>query len=280
MKLINKYIVDEEHVNMRLDKFVRKYSSEKSLSLLFSLIRKSKIKVNDKKSKENYRLNLGDIIEFPEEAKISINKNYLKKIDTSKFKEYIVFEDENIFVVNKPDKLPMHKGNGHNYGLSEIAKAYYNNSNVNFANRLDRDTSGLVIGTKNLSILREINNEIKEKKVLKKYIAKIKYDKFKLGYKFYNDKNLKIIDEKVIVSKDGLESYTDFEVIGIKDGFTILDVNLKTGRKHQIRVHLSDLGYPIVGDYKYGFKDKSNKLYLKCYRIKFLDYDIEIEKQF
>lgn len=275
-----KYIVDINTENMRLDKFVRKYSEEMSLSILFSLIRKGQIKVNGKKSKENYRLQKGDEIYFPESAKINFENKKNIKIYNNSLKEMIVFEDEDIFVVNKPIGVAMHKGDGHKYGLSEMAKEYFNSSNVNFSNRLDIKTEGLVIGAKNLKALRLVNEEIREKRVVKKYIAKVKKGNLKLNDEFISDKKLLITNNKVIVSEKGLEALTYFKVYKIDGGMAFIDIDLKTGRKHQIRVHLSDLGYSIVGDDKYGDYSSKDRLYLKCYKIKFLKYDIEIDKYF
>lgn len=253
-----KYIVDINSENMRLDKFIRKYSEETSLSVLFSLIRKGQIKVNSKKSKENYRLQKGDEIYLPESAKINFESKKNVKIYNNSLKEMIVFEDENIFVVNKPVGIAMHKGDGHKYGLSEMAKEYFKSQDVNFSNRLDIKTEGLVIGAKNLKFLRLINEEIREKRVIKKYIAKVKKGNLKLNDEFMSNKKLLVTNNKVIVSNKGLDSLTYFKVFKIENNMAFIDIDLKTGRKHQIRVHLSDLGYSIVGDDKYG--DYSSKI--------------------
>ena len=275
-----KYIVDINSENMRLDKFIRKYSEETSLSVLFSLIRKGQIKVNSKKSKENYRLQKGDEIYLPESAKINFESKKNVKIYNNSLKEMIVFEDENIFVVNKPVGVAMHKGDGHEYGLSEMAKEYCKSQDVNFSNRLDIKTEGLVIGAKNLKFLRLINEEIREKRVVKKYIAKVKKGNLKLNDEFMSNKKLLVTNNKVIVSNKGLDSLTYFKVYKIENNMAFIDIDLKTGRKHQIRVHLSDLGYSIVGDDKYGDYSSKDRLYLKCYKIKFLKYNIEIDKYF
>ncbi|WP_073508107.1 pseudouridine synthase [Streptobacillus notomytis] len=278
---INRYIVDEEHVNVRLDKFMRKYSKEQSLSIIFSLIRKGLVKVNGQKSKENYRLLLNDEILFPDSAKIVIERKIKKNIiDIDLFKKMIVFEDDNVFIINKPNNIAMYKGDKHKFGLSEMAKAYYNNHNVNFANRLDLETEGLVIGCKNLQILRKVNEEIKNKNIIKRYIAKVEQKSLKLNEKFFSDKKIKILEDKVIVSEDGLESITYFKVIELKNSKALLDIDLITGRKHQIRVHLSDMGYPIIGDSKYGKYQKKDRMYLKCYYIKFLNYEIKLDMKF
>lgn len=269
--VLDKFVVDDEHNNMRFDKFIRKYSKLEKLSEIFNIIKNADIKVNGKKKKENYRLVLNDVIEYNEKTKVSLNienkKSFLLK-EINRFKSMIIYEDKDIFIINKTDDIPMHKGNLHKYGLSEIAKSYYNNNNVNFANRLDLKTSGLVIGAKNLFILRKINDEIKNKRVKKKYIAIINSKNLKLGDEFENKNPINF-----------QEAHTKFRVINILNDKAILDVDLLTGRKHQIRIHLSELKRPIIGDDKYGGK-KSNKMYLKCYFLEFLGKKFEIDNNF
>ena len=187
----------------------------------------------------------------------------------------------------------MHKGTGHKYGLSEIFKEIYNSENINFANRLDYETSGLVIGCKTLKFLRYISEKIRNNEVRKKYIAVvhgiIEEEKFTI-------ENYLLVEENgVSVTKnetEGKKSITEFRCIGRKTsretnvknsgniGKTALDINLVTGRKHQIRAQISDYGYPIVGDRKYGKNDKSDILYLCCYYVAFDEYEYEIEKKF
>lgn len=279
--MYNKYIITDEHVDVRLDKFLRKYSKLETLSEIFKIIKIS-IKVNGKKTKENYRFKLNDILEFKDDAMLDLERKekYNKfNYDMENFKKMIVYQDDDIFIINKPNNMPMHKGDGHNFGLSEISKKYFSNSDVNFANRLDLKTMGLVIGTKNLKILRIINKIIKEKKIVKKYIAKVKKRDLVLNKEFYCNKKLLITNNNVIVSNDGNEAITKFKVIKIEDKNAILDIELLTGRKHQIRVHLSSLNLPIIGDEKYG-NNKADKMYLKCYYLEFLNYRFELDKNF
>ena len=161
-----------------------------------------------------------------------------------------------------------------------MAKDYFKSQYFNFSNRLDIKSEGLVIGANNLKFLRLINEEIREKRVEKKYIAKVKKGNLKLNDEFMSNKKLLVTNNKVIVSNKGLDSLTYFKVYKIENNMAFIDIDLKTGRKHQIRVHLSDLGYSIVGDDKYGDYSSKDRLYLICYNIKFLKYDIEIDKYF
>ena len=182
----------------------------------------------------------------------------------------------------------MHKGTGHKYGLSEIFKEIYNSENINFANRLDYETSGLVIGCKTLKFLRYISEKIRNNEVQKRYIAVvhgiIEKEKFTIeNYLTVGENGVSVTENKI----EGKKSITEFRCIERKIyesnkniGQTILDINLVTGRKHQIRAQISNYGYPIIGDRKYGINDKNDSLHLCCYYIAFDKYKYEIEKNF
>lgn len=297
---IFEYVVDSETEGMRIDRYLKKTFKSEPLSKIFQALRKGDVKVDGKKVKENYRLSLNEKIfvkYLKAETVSNENKNYKKnKIEKKvldKYKKSVIFENEDFFIVNKEGNIPMHKGTGHKYGLSEIFKEIYNSENINFANRLDYETSGLVIGCKTLKFLRYISEKIRNNEVRKKYIAVvhgiIEEEKFTI-------ENYLLVEENgVSVTKnetEGKKSITEFRCIGRKTsretnvknsgniGKTALDINLVTGRKHQIRAQISNYGYPIVGDRKYGKNDKSDTLYLCCYYVAFDEYEYEIEKKF
>jgi len=302
-------VVDSEMEGMRLDRYLRKNFKDEPLSRIFGAIRAGDVKVNGKKSKENYRLALNDTIViknlFSEnfDNKKSFEKNNLKKIqiqksDLEKYKKMIIFENENFFIVNKSEKIPMHKGTGHKYGLAEVFKEIFKNENINFANRLDFETSGLVIGCKNLKFLRYISQKIRDNEIQKKYFAIVHNIKNNIESKIFKIENyLTTTENKVIVSenpisKDSKKSITNFKKILISElkntkkildllgknnkNVFLLDVDLVTGRKHQIRVQLAHQKIPIVGDKKYGIQDGSNKFFLCCYFLSFDNYKFSI----
>ena len=314
----NEIIVNSEMEGMRLDRYLRKSFKNEPLSRIFGAIRSGDVKINGKKSKENYRLLLDDKITVKNLSMGNIKKNEkienkIKKLqisqnDLEKYKKMVIFENEDFFIVNKAEKIPMHKGTGHKYGLSEVFKKIYKNENINFANRIDFQTSGLVIGCKTLKFLRYISEKIRENEVHKKYFAIVHNRKFKKKNEFLennfeeNKKDFKIenylttTENRVIVSenpvsRESKKSITYFKYINIdklknqkkildllgknKD-VSLLDIELITGRKHQIRAQLADKGLFIVGDKKYGIKDGSDRFFLCCYFLSFDEYKFSI----
>ena len=316
----NEIIVNSEMEGMRLDRYLRKSFKNEPLSRIFSAIRSGDVKINGKKSKENYRLLLNDKviiknlsignIKKSEKAENKIKKLQISQNELEKYKKMVIFENEDFFIVNKAEKIPMHKGTGHKYGLSEVFKKIYKSENINFANRLDFETSGLVIGCKTLKFLRYISEKIRENKVHKKYFAIVhnrefkneneneflKSDSEKNKSNFKIENYLTTAENKVIVSKNPIskeskKSITYFKYINIEKlknqreildllkknkYISLLDIELVTGRKHQIRAQLADKGLFIVGDRKYGIRDGSNRFFLCCYSLSFDEYKFSI----
>ncbi len=292
---IFEYIVDSETEGMRIDRYLKKKFKNEPLSKIFQALRKGDVKVEGKKVKENYKLSLNEKIsvkylkaENSSDENRNYRKNKIEKKILDKYKKSVIFENEDFFIVNKEGNIPMHKGTGHKYGLSEIFKEIYNSENINFANRLDYETSGLVIGCKTLKFLRYISEKIRNNEVQKRYIAVvhgiIEKEKFTIeNYLAVGKNGVSVTENKI----QGKKSVTEFRCIERKKsknnkniGQTILDINLVTGRKHQIRAQISNYGYPIIGDRKYGINDKNDSLHLYCYYIAFDKYKYEIEKKF
>ena len=299
------YIVDAEYENSRIDRLLKKICKDETLSNIFRALKKGDVRVNGAKIKENYRLVLGDVVtikylKFQEDvltgALKESKKVYDDEYDNYYYKSLIIFENEDFFIVNKPPQIPMHKGTGHKFGLSEIYKQIYNNSNVNFANRLDNDTSGLVIGCKNLKFLRYMTEKIRNNEIKKKYVAivhgdiKDSYIKME-NYLKVTEKNVIVSDEELKESKkcisivrkrnlrqehlEKLMLFEEFEKMQ-NERITTLEIELMTGRKHQIRAQLAHRKNPIVGDKKYGKKDVAKRLCLACYKVEFDNFTFVI----
>ena len=277
------FIIDEEYETVRIDRFLRKHLKNIALSEIYKMLRKAKIKVNNKKVSQDYRLVLGDIIfvflpesfeEKNEEAFIELNE-----IRKEKLKSMIAYENENLFIINKNLGDVIHKGSGHDISLLEEFRSYYSNNKVNFVNRIDKLTSGLVIGAKNIKTAREIAKEIQIGSITKKYYILV-YGKIEKE-EFILENYLKKDEEKVIVSdiekEDYKKSITHYKRINGNDDYTLLEAELKTGRTHQLRAQLSYIGHTIVGDTKYGKNIKEETMYLFSYYLKIDLYDLEFE---
>ncbi|WP_294706970.1 RluA family pseudouridine synthase [uncultured Fusobacterium sp.] len=273
------YIIDKEYENVRLDRFLRKKYEDISLTEIFKGIRTGKVKVNGKKSKENYRLQLGDIVkvffnggETKEEKPVSIENREIEKI-----KKSIVYEDEKVLIFNKKNNMVMHKGSGYEYGISEMIKSYLKNENFNFVNRIDKATSGLIIGAKSLVVARELAEDIRNRDIEKKYYilvnGRVREKEFKIK------SWLKKVEDRVIEVEEfqegAKESTSSFKVVEHGKNCTLLEGTLGSGRTHQLRVQLANRGNYIIGDNKYG-KGKEKMMYLFSHYVKIERYGIEI----
>lgn len=273
------YIIDKEYEDVRLDRFLRKKYENISLTEIFKGIRTGKVKVNGKKSKENYRLQLEDVVkvffnggETKEEKPVSIENKEIEKI-----KKSIVYEDEKVLIFNKKNNMVMHKGSGYEYGISEMIKSYLKNENFNFVNRIDKATSGLIIGAKSLVVARELAEDIRNRDIEKKYYilvnGRVREKEFKIK------SWLKKVEDKVIevdeFQEGAKESTSSFKVVEYGKNCTLLEGTLGSGRTHQLRVQLANRGNYIIGDNKYG-KGREKMMYLFSHYIKIERYNIEI----
>jgi len=276
------YKITEEYKDTRVDKFIRKKYEGVKLGEIFKYLRTKKIKVNGKKVEGKYRLQVGDIVNVFLREGATIEKSFIEL--TEKEIEYlkigIVYEDEKILIFDKKPDMVMHKGSGHDYGLSEMLKAYTKNMNFTFVNRIDKATSGMIIGAKTLPIVRELSEEIRERKVEKKYYilvdGKPKQNKFVI--KSYLKKSETKVIELDEYEEGAKESISYFKIIKNGKERTLLEGILGTGRTHQLRVQLANEKLPIVGDMKYG-TSKENMMYLYSYYVNIPKYNIEIERE-
>lgn len=263
---MKQFVINKNDSGQRIDKFISKAVPALPKSLVYKYIRLKRIKVNRKRCEISQILCENDIVDM------YINDEFFKKetkteIINTDNKLNIIYEDENIIIVNKPPGMDVHRGSEMSKDtLIDIIKSYlyqkkeYNPESENsFApavcNRLDRNTSGLVIAAKNAASLREINERIRSKEIEKKYLCIccgiLKEKEFvKTAFLKKGQHN------RVDIIPDSAPGYkkiiTGCKVLEEKNNFTLTEINLITGRSHQIRAHMAYSGYPVLGDGKYG----------------------------
>lgn len=272
--------IGANEAGQRLDKFTRKWMKDVPLSAIYKAIRKGDIKINGKKSKEKYFLQEGDVLET-RDITSSVKKEKFQRINNND-KLKIIYEDDNMLLVEKWPGVLVHsdKNNGEptltDYVLSYLYDKgdYTPEKEITFTpapcNRLDRNTSGMVIFGKNFESLKLLNEMIRERKIKKYYSALVKGRISDGVYEAYISK-----DEDSNTSKiyDSIKPNTKRIAMEVKTAqscgtFSLIEIDLITGRSHQLRAHLSHLGNPIVGDPKYG-ESKINSFFFNKYGVNY-----------
>ena len=271
--------IGPNEAGQRSDKFIRKLLKDVPLSAIYKSFRKGDIKVNGKKAKEKYALQEGDLVEI-REIKTEANKNKKKLFQRIDNKLKITYEDENMLLVEKWPGVLVHsdKPNGEatltDYVLSYLYDKgdYQPEKEVTFTpascNRLDRNTYGIVIFGKNFNSLRDLNEMIRDRKIEKYYLALVK-GRIKDGtYEAFISKNQDSNISKVYdhYAKNTKRIAMEVKTVQSCGTFSLVELNLLTGRSHQLRAHLAFLGNPIVGDLKYGDK-KLNSFFVNRYGL-------------
>lgn len=283
MKQLN---ISANEAGQRLDKLLAKYLREAPKSFLYKMMRKKNITLNGKKVQGNEILKVGDEVKlfFSDETLEKFRgQNVSAKIRPTRQKLDILYEDENIILINKPAGMLSQKAKPQDVSLVEHLISYLIESNSltqeqlqsfhpSVCNRLDRNTSGLVVAGKSLVGLQQMSQMLQERSMQKYYcciVAGTMQGSCHLkGYLVKNQKT-----NTVTVSEQADETdpeckriETSYRVLAAGNGLTMLEVHLITGRSHQIRAHLASIGHPILGDPKYG-DEKLNRRYRASHQI-------------
>jgi len=261
---VQKYEVSEEYDDSRLDNCLISKLKYLPKSKIYSIIRKGEVRVNGSRCKPHKKLSLGDVVRIPPHTIKQNEPKIASKSLVDIVRNNIIYNENSILVINKPVGLASHGGSGISLGLIETVRqidAKFNKAQL--VHRLDKETSGCIVLALRRSVLRKLNQELREGRVEKKYIAVIK-GQWPENISLVESnlkKNISISGERMVkVDSSGKESKTLFNLIDKTNSVSLIGCKLLTGRTHQIRVQVSNLGYPIIGDKKYG-NDETNKKY-------------------
>ncbi|MGI5958342.1 MAG: RluA family pseudouridine synthase [Massiliimalia sp.] len=268
------FIIKENDQGQRLDKFLSKSVPLLPKSLLYKSIRKKRIKVNGKKCELNYKLCLGDQLD------LYLNDEFFPVQESLPFlavpsKIDVVYEDEQILLVNKPQGLVVHEDNDNTldtlihrvqhylYDQGE----YHPEDELSFApalcNRIDRNTCGMVIVAKTAAALRILNEKIKNREITKKYLCLVagtpSPKQATLTHYLQKDSSKNQVTLYDKPRPNAKTAITQYQVLESRGNLSLVEVNLKTGRTHQIRAHMAYIGHPLLGDGKYGLHALNNQ---------------------
>lgn len=273
-------IITNNEAGQRTDKFLRKLLPQTPLGEIYKMLRTKKIKINGKKTEPKYQLQVNDIINIYQEITVKKAAKIPQSDNWHNLK--IIYEDQEILIVDKPCGILTHpaarqeKNSLIQQCLSYLAEKqeYLPEQETTFTpaacNRLDRNTSGLVIIAKTFPALQTVNALIREKKISKYYLALVKGSIKQSGEikgflsKDQTTNTVKVHAESKPESK---EIHTFYQPLFTNDFASLLEINLLTGRTHQIRAHLASIGHPLAGDRKYG-EANFNQYFLEKYHLK------------
>lgn len=300
---MKEFIIQKNDVNQRFDKYIKKVLPNASSSFIYKMLRKKNIVINKQKATGSEKLKQGDRIQFflSDETfdKFSkdpdlIKREYeaFKKMNTKNLK--IVYEDDEIILLDKPRNMLSQKSSAEDLSANEYLMAYmiqnndlslseYSTFHPSVVNRLDRNTTGLLIFGKSLESIQKFGELLKNRSIHKYYRAivhgELKEPLFLKGYLKKEEST-----NKVFYFKEKVENsdYIETEVTPIQHvhGVSLVEIKLITGKTHQIRLHLSSIGFPIIGDMKYGDAKVNQSMYdqykvkyqlLHAYRLEFPD---------
>lgn len=286
-------IIHKNENEQRLDRFLQKYLNMAPRNFIFKMIRKKNIKVNNKRANQETMIYEGDRIQLYLSDE-TINKFIAeKKPIKSKLTPNIIYEDKNILLINKEVGVLSHGAGGSfeenivdsmiNYliEIGDYVPRIEKTFTPSICNRLDRNTSGIIIGAKNYDSLKEINQAMKDLNISKFYKTIVKgrlEEEIEAKAYLSKDEDRNIVEISEYGGKDSKEIITNIKPLRYSNGYSLLEIKLITGRTHQIRGHLSSMGYPIIGDRKYGDKTINNRFkdeygldnqWLHGYRVEF-----------
>ena len=273
---MKQFVVTDADINKRLDVYLSEKNENTSRNAIQRLIEEENILVNSQKIKPSYKIQKDDIITMEEVKPKEIE---LKAQDIPL---EVIYEDEDIIVINKPKGLVVHPANGNPDGTLVNAVMSICKDSLSgiggeirpgIVHRLDKDTSGILIVAKNDKAHIKLSEQIKNREVKKTYIAlvrgRVKETQATIDMPIGRSQKDR---KKMAVNKNGKQAITHIKVLKKYDEYTLLEVNIETGRTHQIRVHLAEIGYPVLGDMVYSNGKNRFGIEGQCLHAKSLDF--------
>jgi 23S rRNA pseudouridine955/2504/2580 synthase len=245
--------IGEDGAGQRIDNFLSKHLKGVPKSHIYRILRSGEVRVNKKRVDQTYRLQAGDVVRIPP-VRVAERETAMDYVPPAEFP--VLYEDDALLAINKPAGVAVHGGSGVSFGVIEqLRQARPQAKFLELVHRLDRETSGVLLLAKKRSALTALHEQMREGKTDKRYLALVlgrwknakQHVKLPL-HKFTTTEG----ERRVMVREDGQESHTVFALHKAWTEYSLLEAQLKTGRTHQIRVHLAHLGFPIAGDAKYG----------------------------
>ncbi len=279
------YTVEKDYQNSRFDRWFKTKIINLPQSLIEKIIRLNKVKINNKRTKSSYRLQSGDIVDVYDISKFKPNnrarilKYKPSKKEVNVYDDYIIENNENFVVINKPAGIAVQSGTKSFKNIIDVLKdtKYFENHKPYIVHRLDKETSGVLIVAKTREYAQLFTSLFRIRKIHKTYVALI-YGKISKSKDILKDDLISYDNNKKIVQK----AISHFKVLKSSDNYSYVELNPITGRKHQLRKQLYNIGNPIVGDDKYFINRKNSKkkkrrknLMLHAYKIKFMINNIK-----
>ena len=273
---VKKLIINNDNSGRRLDNYLISTYSSVPKSKIYNIIRKGEVRVNSSRVKPNYKIQTDDIIRIP--PNLNIDQPLAKTIGIDLIKKHagnILFENDNYIVINKKSGIAVHGGTKNIIGLIDIIREKYG-KNIDLCHRIDKNTTGCLVFGKNKKAVKFFNNLLIDNNVKKTYQAVLK-GKLK--------KN-KVVNKPIYknIATKSKNSISKFKIIEHLNNATLVEVQIYTGRSHQIRIHAALINHPIIFDNRYGDKDFNKsfdknirkKIALHSKSISFIDLDSEI----
>ena len=252
--------IDPDLEGQRIDNYLRTFLKGVPKSLIYRILRKGEVRVNKKRVKPDYKLQANDELRIPP-VRVSeptdLPSTKLNKV--SSLENHILYEDDCLIVLNKPSGTAVHGGSGLSFGVIEALRALRPQQKfLELVHRLDRDTSGCLLIAKKRSALKNLHEQLRDRKVDKRYQALVAgewpVDRFKVKASLLKN-TLKSGERVVLVNDEGKPSETRYRILESFNQATLVEASPITGRTHQIRVHCLHAGHPIAADNRYGDKD-------------------------